>query len=525
MQEKNEKQNNMVTRPPVVAVMGHIDHGKSTLLDYIRKTNVVDKETGGITQAISAYEVSAPTPNESGSGSRPQASGKITFLDTPGHEAFSKMRERGAEIADIAILVVSAEDGVKPQTVEAWKTIVESGIPAIVAINKIDKPGANIEKTKTELSENGIYLENYGGTVPFAEISAKTGAGVDNLLSLILILAEVENFTGNPKEDASGFVIEVNLDPRRGIMATLIIKNGTLKKGMTVAVEGSLCSTRIMENFKGDQISEATFSSPVRIVGFDKMPRVGAQFKSFQKKSDAEKFAKDLPPRPSGTPPQRGGETPRLDKEGAGGGKKIIPIILKADVSGSIEAIEKEISKIKNKTDTQNAEFRIVAKGIGPISESDIKSITSDLNVLVIGFNVKTDKNAFDIALQRGITISHFDIIYKMTEWLETQMEEKRPRVETLETTGRAKIIRAFSRTKERQILGGKVTEGQINLNSAVRIMRRDFEIGRGKIVNLEKMKAKTSAVEEGAEFGMMIESKIEIVAGDVLESFTMTRK
>ncbi len=513
MEKQNEKENitrpsaiDLRARPPVVAVMGHIDHGKSTLLDYIRKTNIVDKETGGITQAISAYEVLHK--DEKG------IEQKITFLDTPGHEAFSKMRERGAEIADIAILVVSAEDGVKPQTIEAWKTIAESGIPAIVAINKIDKPGANVEKTKTELAENEIYLENYGGTVPFAEISAKAGAGVDNLLSLILILAEVENFTGNPKENASGYVIEVNLDSRRGIMATLIIKNGTLQKGMTVAVENSLCSTRIMENFKGEQINAATFSSPVRIVGFDKMPRVGAQFKSFEKKGDAEKFTEKFT-----APTPKGVRVPTPGNQGVG--KKIIPIILKADVSGSIEAIEKEISKIKN----DSAEFRIVGRGIGPISESDIKGIATGTDVLVIGFNVKTDKNALEVAEQRGITITHFDIIYKMTEWLEGEMEEKRPRVETLETTGRAKIIRAFSRTKERQILGGKVIEGQINLNSTVRIMRRDFEIGRGKIVNLEKMKTKTSTVEEGAEFGMMIESKIEIVAGDMLESFTMTQK
>ena len=504
---QKEKENRIFARPPVVAVMGHIDHGKSTLLDYIRKTNITECEIGGITQCISAYEV--VHKDEEGNDK------KITFLDTPGHEAFSKMRERGAEIADIAILVVSAEDGVKPQTIEAWKTIVEAKIPCIVAINKTDKPGANVEKTKMELAENEIYLENYGGKIPYAEISAKVGTEVDSLLSLILILAEMENFTGDDSLDATGFVIEVNLDPRRGILATLIIKNGSIKKGMTVVVEGSICSTRIIENFKGEMIDSATFSSPIRIVGFDKMPRVGAQFKSFQKKSDAEKYIESwkklpqLPPRLSGTPPSQRGE------------KKIIPIILKADVSGSLEAIEKEIDKITNDT----AEFKIVAKGIGPISESDIKGVTSGENVIVIGFNVKTDKSAIEIAEKRGIIISHFDIIYKMTEWLETQMEEKRPKIETIETTGRAKIIRAFSRTKERQIVGGKVTEGQINLNSTVRIMRREFEIGRGKIVNLEKSKTKTSTVEEGAEFGMMIESKIEIVAGDVLESFAITQK
>jgi translation initiation factor IF-2 len=501
---ETNKNNNIITRPPVVVIMGHIDHGKSTLLDYIRETNVVGGEIGGITQAISAYEV--VHKDEKGIDK------KITFLDTPGHEAFSKMRERGAEIADIAILVVSAEDGVKPQTIEAWKTIVESKIPCIVAINKIDKPGANVEKTKMELAENEIYLENYGGKIPFAEISAKAGTGIDNLLSLILILAEMENFTGNSKENASGFVIEVNLDQRRGILATLVIKNGSIKKGMTVAVEDSLCSTRIIENFLGKTIDEASFSSPIRIVGFNKMPRVGAQFKSFEKKADAEKYAKNWQVSSAELKPRE------EKKENT---KKIIPIVLKADVAGSIEAIEKEIAKIK----TENAEFKVITKGIGPISESDIKGISSGAEAIVIGFNVKADRSALEIAEKRDIKISFFEIIYKMTEWLETQMEEKRPKIETIETTGRAKIIRAFSRTKERQIIGGKVTEGQINLNSVVKIIRREFEIGRGKIVNLEKNKIKTSTVEEGTEFGMMLESKIEVVAGDTIESFSIIQK
>jgi translation initiation factor IF-2 len=510
MTEENNKKSNIIARPPVVVVMGHVDHGKSTLLDYIRKTNVVECEAGGITQCISAYEV--VHKDEEG------VEKKITFLDTPGHEAFSKMRERGAEIADIAILVVSAEDGVKPQTIEAWKTIVEAKIPCLVAINKIDKPGANVEKTKQELAENEIYLENYGGKVPYAEISAKTGAGVDNLLSLILILAEMENFTGDLEENASGYVLEVNMDSKRGILATLLIKNGSIKKGMTVVVEDSLCSTRLIENFLGRKINEAAFSSPIRLVGFDKIPKVGAKFKSFQKKSDAEKYARELPPRPAGTPPSQGGEE----------SKKIIPIILKADVSGSIEAIEKEIAKINSKLNTtvsNTAEFKIVGKGIGPISESDIKGVISSADALIIGFNVKADKSALETAQKRGITISFFNIIYKTTEWLEKQMEERRPKIEIMETMGRAKIIRAFSRTKNSQIIGGKVMTGQINLNSTVKIMRREFEIGRGKIVNLEKNKTKTSTVEEGAEFGMMLESKIEIVPGDILESFAIMQK
>lgn len=514
MSEKNKKQN-IVTRSPVVVVMGHIDHGKSTLLDYIRKTNVTDKEAGGITQNISAYEVLHK--DEAGKNR------KITFLDTPGHEAFSKMRERGANIADIAILVVSAEDGVKQQTIEAWKTIVEAGLPVIVAINKIDKPNANVEKTKQELAEKEIYLENYGGKIPFVEISAKVGTGVDGLLSLILILAEMENFTESAEEGASGFVIEADLDSKRGIQATLIIKNGVMTKGMTVVVEDAVASTRMIEDFKGAMIDSASPSSPVRVCGFDKMPQVGAAFQSFKNKKEALEYVEHFKNSPS---------KPIIKKTGteskgyADSNKKIIPILLKADVAGSLEAIEKEISKIKCKgANSESASFRIISKGVGPITLSDIKNLSNSENVIVIGFNVKTDKSAVEVAENAGITISTFNIIYKMTEWLEEEMEKRRPRVETIETTGRAKIIRAFSRTKERQIIGGKVVEGQLILNGNIKIMRRDFEIGRGKIVNLEKGKVKTSVVEEGLEFGMMIESKIEVASGDVIELFSIAQK
>ena len=423
------------------------------------------------------------------------------------------MRERGASIADIAILVVSAEDGVKPQTIEAWKTIVEAKLPAIIAINKIDKPNANIEKTKQELAENEIYLENYGGKVPYVEISAKTGAGVDNLLSLILILAEMENFTDKTEENASGFILEANLDAKRGIQATLIVKNGTLKKGMFVVIENTICSTRIMQNFKGEMIENASSSLPIRLCGFDKMPKVGAAFKSFKNKKDALEYTQNWQHLTT--------EAPLGTSNTKSTNKKIIPIVLRADVSGSLEAIEKEITKIKN----EGAEFKIIARGVGPISESDIKNITNSENAIIIGFKVKADKSALEIAQKRNIIVSFFDVIYKMTEWLQEEMEKRRPRVETIETTGRAKIIRAFSRTKERQIIGGKVTAGRIVLNGTVKIMRREFEIGRGKIVNLEKGKTKTSEAGEGSEFGMMLESKIEIAPGDILELFSIAQK
>lgn len=505
---KENKNNKISERPPVVVIMGHIDHGKSTLLDYIRKSNVVDGEAGGITQHISAYEV--VHKNEEGKDK------KITFLDTPGHEAFSKMRERGAKVADIAILIVSAEDSVKTQTIEAYKTIEDSKIPFIVAINKIDKPGADIEKTKMDLATNEIYLENYGGKVPFALISAKTGSGIDELLSLILILAELENFTGNIEEEASGFIIEANLNPKRGVSSSLLIKNGYMKSGMFVATSESICPTRIMENWEGKMITEATMSSPIRLIGFDKIPKIGEEFKTFKKKEDALEYVKNNVENNQG---EKNSET--LKNKETNKNKKVIPIILKADVSGSIEAITKEIEKITSDT----AVFKVTQNGVGAVSENDIKNISFDQNALVIAFNVKADASAIDLADRLGVKISHFDIIYKITDWLIEEMENRKPKVETMEITGKAKILKAFSRTKEKQIIGGKVVEGEIKLDSTVKIMRRDFEIGKGKIVNLEKGKTKTSTVEEGLEFGMMIESKIEIVAGDTIESFNMVQR
>lgn len=489
-------------RPPVVVIMGHIDHGKSTLLDYIRKTNVVDSEAGGITQRLSAYEV--VHKDEHGTDQT------ITFLDTPGHEAFMKMRERGIEVADIAVLVVSAEDGVKPQTLEAWKAAEKSKKPCIVAINKIDKPDANIDRTKQDLAENGIYLENYGGSVPVAMISAKIGTGVDDLLSLILILSELEDFRADSALPASGFVIESHLDSKRGIAATLVIKNGTLKKGEVVAAGAAFCPVRIMENYKGEMVDSATFSSPVRLVGFDKIPVVGTEFLACKNKNDAQEYC-------SAKASLKKPQASALENEGA---KKIIPIVLKADASGMMEAIEKEIAKSKS----ESAEFRIVQKGVGPISENDIKGVAGK-DALVIGFNVKTDRSALDLAEKWNIPVANFDIIYKLTEWLALEMEKRRPRIETTEITGQAKIQKTFSKTKERQIVGGKVLKGSIALSKTVKILRRDFEIGRGKIVGLEKNKSKTSEVEEGNEFGAMIEGKIEIVPGDTLEAFSVVQK
>lgn len=486
-------------RPPVVVVMGHVDHGKSTLLDYIRKTNVVSGEIGGITQCISAYEVSHNT--ESGDKRM------ITFLDTPGHEAFSKIRSRGAQAADIAILVVSADDSVKTQTIEAYNSIKEGNIPYIVAINKIDKQNINVEKVKNDLMEQGIYLEGMGGDVPFVLISAKTGQGIPELLDLIILLADMENFTGNREINAEGIVIEANCEPKRGISAVCLIKNGTLKTGMFVVSSEALVPTRIMENFLGKPVKEISFSSPVRLFGFSKLPEVGSTFKSFQSKKEAEKYLilsnKD--------------ELKNVATVLAEG-CKIVPIVIKSDLVGSCEAIEKEIEKLND----QDLFFKIIDKGVGQINENDLKMANINKDTIVIGFNTKMDNSARDLNESLKVQIETFNIIYKLTEWLESLKEERRPKQESLQVTGSLKVLKTFGQTKNRQIVGGKILSGRITIGANIKIIRRDLEIGTGRIVELQTNKIKVKEVHEGSDCGIQVESKISIAEGDTLESFIM---
>jgi translation initiation factor IF-2 len=497
MQEKT--QTNEKVRPPVVVVMGHVDHGKSTLLDYIRKSNIVDGEAGGITQHISAYEVIKKDENG--------VNRLITFLDTPGHEAFSKMRTRGAQAADIAILVVSAEDGVKAQTMEAYNTIIENNIPYIVAINKIDKPNANIDKTKMDLSEKGIYLEGQGGDIPFVLISAKNGEGVEELLDMILLVSDLQGFTGNPRLNASGIIIEAKRDPKRGISATCIIKDGTLHSGMFVACGEAIVTTRILENFLGKPIKEATFSSPIRLVGFESMPDVGNIFQSFNTKKEAENYISKL---------KSENDNGKNKEDQTIQTGKIIPIIIKTDVMGMIEAIEKEIKKLN----TGEISFKIISSGVGAINESDLKMGNINKESVIVGFNTKLDSSAHDLNESLKVKIEIFDIIYKLTDWLKELVEERRPRQETVEVIGSIKILKTFGATRDKQVVGGKVITGKISLGSKVRIIRREFEIGSGKIVELQTNKIKSKEVQEGSDCGIQVESKIDIAPGDVLEAF-----
>lgn len=488
----------MSKRPPVVVVMGHIDHGKSTLLDYIRKTNIVAKEAGGITQHLGAYEVV-------------HGKDKITFLDTPGHEAFTAIRERGAKVADIAILVVSAEDGVKPQTIEALKSILVEKIPYIVAVNKIDKAGADVERTKASLAENEIYVEGYGGDIPIVPISALTGKGIPELLDMIMLVADLADLKADTRALAEGAVIEAGLDNQRGIHATLLIKDGTLSTGSYVVAEDAYAPVRILEDYTGKAIKSATFSSPVRISGFNKIPSVGAPFVIIENKKEAELKANSFKPSPKKAVVRKQSSEPLIT----------IPIIIKADAIGSLEGIKHELAKIDN----EKVAVKVVAESIGNINEGDLKVAMGDPNIIILAFNSKPDAKAKSILERSTIRLESFNIIYKLAEFVKELVISKVPKEYIDEVSGVAKILAVFSKAKDKQIVGGKVQQGSILLGSEVKILRRDVEIGRGRVKELQQQKAKTEEVTEGFEFGTLVESKMEIAIGDKLQGFRTIEK
>jgi translation initiation factor IF-2 len=486
-----------IERPPVVVVMGHVDHGKSTLLDFIRKANTVEKEAGGITQHVAAYEVTHKDK-------------RITFIDTPGHAAFTAIRARGANIADIAILVVAADDGVKAQTLEALAQIREAKIPFIVAINKIDKPNVNVERTQATLSEQGVYLENLGGDVPWTAISAKVGTGVDELLDLILLVAEVQEYKADPSVPAQGFVIEGHRDQKRGVAATLIITNGSIQSGMAVAAGHAVAPVRIMENHLGKPIKEASFSTPIRLVGFDELPSVGVEFHSFKNKREAETGRGALP-----------AKAPRMATAEDGGVKKFfLPVVVRADTVGSLEALLSEVRRLGD----EHSSVTTVQSGLGTISEGDVKTaLSGEHRAIVIGFNTAIDPIAEALARERGVRIETFDIIYKLTEKLEELLREARPKRTVEEVVGRAKVLKQFSSRKDAHVIGGSVLEGYIARGASVRVTRRGTVIGVGKIKNLQAHKSDVDRVEAKSEFGAQIASPFEVAQGDTLECIVTT--
>jgi translation initiation factor IF-2 len=508
-------------RPPVVAIVGHIDHGKSTLLDYIRATRVTEGEAGGITQHLSAYE--ATHTNATGEH-------KITFLDTPGHEAFRAMRIRGLEVADVAVLVVSAEDGVKPQTMEALKLIEEAKIPFIVAITKIDKPGVYADKAKNSLLEHHIYLEGLGGQVPWVGVSGKTGEGIPELLDLILLAAELEGLVSDESGMAAGVVIEGHTESRRGNTATLIVQKGILKSGEFIVSGTSLAPVRIMENFLGKPIKEAYPGSPVRIVGFSSLPQVGATWHATETKKEAEieiekarvsiSRARAL----EGASPsltlasQNTDATPEGEEEVE---ILVLPIVIKTDVAGMAEAVMHELEKIHTGALMQ---VKVVAQSTGTINQDDVRLVGSGKTPgLIVGFNVKVDKQAQDLAERQGVSVGLFEVIYKLTEWLSQEIEARRPKERAEHVIAAAKILKVFSASKKGTVVGGRVEVGTITQGAKIRIMRNELEAGVGEIVSLQSGKVTAKKVEKNNEFGALVETDIELKAGDMIEEFDVT--
>jgi len=471
-----------------VVVLGHIDHGKTTLLDYIRKTKVAEKETGGITQHIGAYEIEINNK-------------KITFIDTPGHEAFSAMRARGAKVADIAILIIDATEGVKAQTKEAISQIKKAKIPFIVALNKIDKPNADPPKVKRELVKEGVTVEDLGGNVPAINISAKTGQGVNELLELILLLAEMEELKTDLSQGAQGVIIESYLDHFRGPTATLILNQGILKKGEILATFSTLGKVRILENFQGQPISEAFPSQPVVVVGFEEVPKVGEEFRVFPSLEEAKKFLEKKEEKP-----ERGVLEIEPDQ-------KVLNIILKGDVFGSIEAIEEILKNLSQ----EKVIVRVLKSEVGAINESDVKLAKSG-KAIILGFRVKVNPVAKNLAEREKVKILIFEVIYDLVEGtrklIERMIEPEIVRVDL----AKVKVLVHFWAGKNRQIVGGRVIEGEVKKGAKIEVFRDNELLDQGKMVNLQIEKKDVERAKKGDECGILYEGgNVKIEPGDIL--------
>lgn len=475
--------------------MGHIDHGKSSLLDYIRKANVVAGEAGGITQHVAAYVAHH--------NDRP-----ITFLDTPGHEAFKALRARGAQSADIAILVVAADEGVMPQTLDALRAIQEAKIPFVVALTKIDKNNADPERAKSSLLEHGIYLEGLGGDIPYTPISSKSGQGIPELLDLVLLAADLVELSADDSLPASGFVLESTQDPKRGASATLILKDGTLETGSFVVAGDASAPVRFIENFLGKRIESAGPSLPIRISGFSKLPAAGMPFRTAKSRKQAELFAAEHKAESKlNTPAQA---TPD--------GLVELPLVVKADFAGSIDAIAHEFAKITN----ERARIRVVATGVGTVSEGDVKNAIAS-GAVIIAFNTGTDASAREHAERDGIEIAAFSIIYELSEKVASLLKARAPHVKEEKELGRGKVLKTFSSSARKQVLGVRLESGSFSVGMLIKILRRDAEITRGKILNLQQARADVKEIKTDGEFGTEIEAKEEVAPGDHLIAFVVT--
>ena len=505
--EDKEDEKDMVPRPPVVCVMGHVDHGKTSLLDAIRHTHVTDKEAGGITQHIGAYMVSINGK-------------KITFLDTPGHEAFTAMRMRGANSTDIAVLVVAADDGVMPQTVEAINHAKAANVEIIVAVNKIDKPGANIDRVKQELSEYGLVAEDWGGDTIFCPVSAKTHEGLDNLLEMIQLTAEMHELKANPNRLARGLVLEARLDKGRGPVASILVQKGTLHQGDFIACGAAHGKVRAMTDEKGKRLHKATPSMPCEIIGLSDVPEAGEVLMAFDTDKEAKEFAsvfvtegkKNLIEE---TKTQMSLED--LYKQIKEGGLKELPIVVKADVQGSVEAVSQSLQKLSN----DEVVVKIIHGGVGAITESDV-SLAAASNAIIIGFNVRPDASAKKMAEQQKVDIHLYNIIYEAIEDVERALKGMRAAVYEEKVQGHAEIRQMFKSSSAGNIAGAAVKDGIIQKSSKVRVFRGEEKIYEGDLASLKRFKDDVKEVREGFECGLVFKDWGDFEIGDTVEAYTM---
>ncbi|PCK21550.1 translation initiation factor IF-2 [Bacillus pumilus] len=504
--EVEDKEEDMQVRPPVVTIMGHVDHGKTTLLDSIRKTKVVEGEAGGITQHIGAYQI-----EENGK--------KITFLDTPGHAAFTTMRARGAEVTDTTILVVAADDGVMPQTIEAINHAKAAEVPIIVAVNKIDKPTANPDRVMQELTEHGLVPEAWGGETIFVPLSAKTGDGIDELIEMILLVSEVAELKANPNRAAKGTVIEAELDKGRGSVATLLVQTGTLQVGDPIVVGNTFGRVRAMVNDIGRRVKTAGPSTPVEITGLNDVPNAGDQFLVFKDEKTARQVGEA---RASKQLDEQRSDKAKLSLDDLfeqikQGDVKDINLIVKADVQGSAEALTAALQKIE----VEGVKVKIIHTGVGAITESDI-ILASASNAIVIGFNVRPDGNAKSTAETENVDIRLHRIIYKVIDEIEAAMKGMLDPEYEEKVIGQVEVRQTFKVSKIGTIAGGYVTEGTITRDSGIRLIRDGVVIFEGEVDVLKRFKDDVKEVSQGYECGITIKKYNDIREGDVMESFVM---
>ena len=498
-----DDEKDLVERPPVITIMGHVDHGKTTLLDTIRNANVVAGEAGGITQHIGAYQI--------------VYNGKpITFIDTPGHAAFTEMRARGASVTDIVIIIVAADDGVMPQTKEAIDHAKAAGVPIVVAVNKIDKPGANPERVMTEMSQNGITPDIWGGDTLFVNISAKNGDGIDELLENLLLISEMQELKANPNRYASGTVIESRIDKYEGVVSTVLIQNGTLRLGDAVVVGNYAGKIRTLKNDKGENLVEACPSMPVSITGISESPSAGDKFMAFENEKKAKSISEQrmlLAKKRS----NKGTTSVSLDDlfNRIEAGEKEINVVLKADVKGSEEAVKNSLQKL----DVEGIRVNVIRSSIGAISESDIV-LAAASNAIIIGFNIRPNNKIVEYAKEKGVDIRLYNIIYKVVEEMEAAMKGKLDPIYEEKVLGRAEVRRLFKFSKVGTIAGSYVLDGIIKRDAKARIIRDDVVIYDGNINSIAREKDQVKEVKQGLECGITIENYNDIKEGDVIEAY-----